>query len=122
MSRDAKDLTDSLKDKYYLLVQKMKEQGYEVILTCAYRSGTEQAQLYAIGRTISPGHAKLTDKQPGQSKHNFLPARAFDIAISMHGKLLWDPESPPWLLARQIGHEIGLKNLYPFESCHWEDA
>lgn len=60
-----------------------------VILTCTYRSNEEQAELYAQGRT-KPGK-KVTNAKPGQSKHNSLPSKAFDIAFLTNGKLDWSP-------------------------------
>lgn len=60
-------------------------------LTCTHRSGAEQDELYAIGRT-KPGK-KITNARAGQSLHNQLPSRAFDVAfVGLNKKLDWNPE------------------------------
>lgn len=48
-------------------------------LTCTYRSRVEQNELYEQGRT-KPGNI-VTNAKAGQSAHNFLPARAWDMAF-----------------------------------------
>lgn len=120
-SRDPKDLTPDLQAKWAKFEAAMIALGYEPILTCTNRSNEEQASLYAIGRTVNIGHRVITDKKPGQSRHNSLPAQAFDIAILIHGKLIWDAGSEPWKRARDIGAQVGLQNLHPFESCHFQE-
>ena len=66
--------------------------GAEVLVTCTYRSGEEQDELYAQGRT-KPGRI-VTWAKAGQSKHNItlngLPAaQALDIVPLRHGKPVW---------------------------------
>lgn len=85
-----------------------------VILTCTYRSDDEQAELYAIGRSL-PGK-KVTNAKPGESKHNKLDvktgkpaAEAFDIAIIVDGKLNWDINHRVWQLAGEVGERLGLE-------------
>jgi len=58
-------------------------------LTCTYRSNAEQMKLYAQGRT-APG--KIVTQIRRNGKHNFQPARAFDIAFKTKGGALdWSP-------------------------------
>lgn len=84
-----------------------------VIITCTWRSNEEQAQLYAIGRTVKG--RKVTNAKPGESKHNLLnekgkpAAEAFDIAILINGKLDWNIENNAWQLAGKVGEELGLE-------------
>jgi len=117
-SRKISDLEPSLQIKCRTLVDKMAGAGFSVIITCTHRSNEEQDRLYTQGRQ-SPGHI-VTNAKGGQSKHNKMPSEAFDIAILLNGKLDWDVNHPCWILARKIGEELGLRNLYPNESCHFE--
>ena len=64
----------------------------DVLVYCTYRDHSEQAWLYASGRT-RPGRI-VTWAQPGQSSHNFTlkgaPASlAFDLCPMRHGKPIW---------------------------------
>lgn len=57
-------------------------------LTCTYRSRVEQNELYEQGRT-KPGNI-VTNAKAGQSAHNFLPARAWDMAFKKEdGSVDW---------------------------------
>jgi len=85
-----------------------------VILTCTFRTDDEQAELYAIGRSVKG--RKVTNAKPGESKHNFVDKKsgkpaseAFDIAILVNGKLNWDLDSPVWEIAGSIGENLGLE-------------
>ena len=85
-----------------------------VIITCTYRNDDEQAELYAIGRSL-PGK-KVTNAKPGESKHNKRDAKtgkpaaeAFDIAIIVDGKLNWDINHRVWQLAGEVGERLGLE-------------
>lgn len=117
-SRDQKDLLPELQKKWALMKSRMMQAGYQPLLTCTYRSNEEQDRLYAQGRT-SPGKI-VTNAKAGQSKHNKKPSEAFDIAIIVDGKLEWDVNHDAWKMARQIGEQLGLKNLYPQESAHFQ--
>lgn len=74
--------------------------GYEILLTCTYRSSQEQDELYALGRTKltdEKGHRLriVTHAKGGQSRHNFVtpdgqPASlAIDFVPVRYGKLAW---------------------------------
>jgi peptidoglycan L-alanyl-D-glutamate endopeptidase CwlK len=87
------------------------EEGLDILVTCTYRSGKEQDELYAIGRTI-PGR-KVTNAKAGQSNHNFtlngVPAsKAFDIVPLVNGKAMWSSDHPAWVKAGAIGESLGL--------------
>lgn len=116
-SRDDKDLSFDLRVKWMTFHNEMDNYGYQAILTCTHRSNEEQAELYAKGRT-RPGRI-VTWARPGQSRHNRLPAEAFDIAIIENGKLNWNPKSKAWITAKQIGKKIGLVQLRR-EACHFQ--
>lgn len=98
-SRDLHDLHPDLQAKYAVFANQchidpwMLRNGIVVILTCTYRSGHEQDELYAQGRT-KPGRV-VTNAQAGESLHNFETgagkpaARAFDVLPLRHGKPVW---------------------------------
>lgn len=101
-------------------------QGLDVLVTCTYRSQTEQDELYAQGRT-KPGRivtwttksehsATLSDGMPG--------SRAFDVVPLRNGKLVWgtggdglddDPTDDDtddlelWERLGKIGRAVGLE-------------
>lgn len=90
-SRDKKDLDVRLATSYDAACARFKELYPDLaqpFITCIYRSPVEQDLLYAIGRTV-PGK-KVTNAKGGQSKHNVIPSKAFDIAfITLTKKLDW---------------------------------
>jgi len=79
-----------------------KKAGFGVRIICGLRTYSEQAELYANGRTL-PGKI-VTKAGPGQSMHNF--GLAFDIGIFVDNKYL--PESAQYAAAGAIGKELGL--------------
>jgi peptidoglycan LD-endopeptidase CwlK len=102
MSREISDLTPETQALYHQFDAKMKEAGIDYIVTCTYRSQSEQDALYAQGRT-TPGkivtwthHSKHTERT------------AFDIVIMENGKPDWNTNNPGWQIAGDIGKLIGL--------------
>jgi peptidoglycan L-alanyl-D-glutamate endopeptidase CwlK len=60
-------------------------------LTCTHRSIEEQAKLYAMGRTVAG--KIVTNAKPGQSKHNLMPSKAFDVAFkNENGTVNWSSD------------------------------
>ncbi|WP_233254050.1 M15 family metallopeptidase [Hymenobacter sedentarius] len=58
------------------------------MITECYRSVARQEELYAQGRT-KPG-AIVTYKRGGESKHNWLPCPALDVAFLLpNGEMSW---------------------------------
>lgn len=94
MGKNIKDLDVRLQIAFTNAAEDFKKHypnDPQPILTCTHRSNEEQNDLYAQGRT-KPGKI-VTNAKAGQSPHNFLPARAFDIAFVKPGNLLdWNPE------------------------------
>lgn len=110
-SRDIKDCHPELQKLIPLFVAKCKELGFDVLIYCTYRSGEEQNQLYAIGRTTLG--KKVTNAKAGQSKHNFTidgkPAsKAFDAVPSIGGKPLWNDYAAIDLMGK-AGEAVGLE-------------
>jgi peptidoglycan L-alanyl-D-glutamate endopeptidase CwlK len=66
--------------------------GRVILVTCTRRSVEEQQRLYAQGRTTPGQVVTQIDGLTKKSKHNLEPARAIDIAISVGGKVSWDPD------------------------------
>ena len=65
--------------------------GKTLIITCVHRSEEEQALLYAQGRT-KPGQIVTNiDGETQKSNHNHYPSRALDFAVSIYGKISWNP-------------------------------
>ncbi len=93
-SRDI-TLCEDILQKAWKYGKSMYEMRYpnnpQPFITCTYRSNEEQAKLYAQGRTTK-GPVVTQIKSGG--KHNFQPARAFDIAFKKSdGSLDWSPHN-----------------------------
>lgn len=69
-----------------------KAAGYNVLVTCTYRSDAEQNALYAQGRT-KPG-SKVTNAKAGQSLHQWRVA--LDLVPMVNGKPEWSGRDPVW--------------------------
>lgn len=91
-TRDIKDAVPELQEAYEFAkaeYNRLYPNDPQPFLTCVHRSNAEQAVLYAQGRT-SKGKV-VTNAKPGQSKHNTLPSKAFDIGfITIKKTLSWD--------------------------------
>lgn len=115
MSRDLNLLHPQLQDLVPVFIQKCKEVGHDVIITCTGRDFKEQVALYAQGRQPLNevnrlrkivGWVGLTDEQNKKrvtwtlaSRHIINlddtnkqndKATAFDFAIVKNGKAIWD--------------------------------
>ena len=105
-SRSLNDLHQNFQPAATEFLNACRELGYNIIVTCTYRSPDEQQQLYAQGRT-KPGKI-VTNAKPGLSAHNFQvnnkPASlAMDIVPLIHGKPIWDSSDPIWAELGRIG-------------------
>lgn len=86
--------------------------GLDVLIYCTWRSGSEQLDLYAQGRT-KPGRI-VTWAKPGESLHNLMvdgrPAsRAFDCCPMVGGRPVWDESSGLWVALGLAGESVGLE-------------
>jgi peptidoglycan L-alanyl-D-glutamate endopeptidase CwlK len=91
MSRDIKLLTVTLQEAFSYAQAKWDEIYPNLpkpIVTTTHRTIEEQNELYAQGRT-KPGKI-ITNAKGGQSKHNKMPAEAFDIAFKNGNDLDWN--------------------------------
>lgn len=110
-SRSPTDLHPALQELWARLVPLARAKGIEIFLTCTWRPNSEQARLYAQGRT-APGMI-VTNARPGQSAHNTQPpegSHAFDFGVLVNGQYEQN-DTRPYLavaqLARQLGGECG---------------
>lgn len=92
-SRDFKLAHPELVKRFIEAVEGYKRMfpNRSVLVTCTYRSPTEQRRLFAKGRFGSK-EAIVTkcDGFTKKSMHNYFPARAIDCAILDGGKLSYD--------------------------------
>lgn len=110
-SRDIKDLYPPLQTLCAEFLRQCRAAEVEPLITCTWRSGTEQNALYAQGRTKKG--AIVTNAKAGQSKHNFMidgkpAAKAFDVVPMVNGKPMWDATHPAWKKMGKIGMALGL--------------
>lgn len=111
-SRRLEDLAPDVEHLAELFLNAAEDSGIEVLVTCTYRSGIEQAALYAQGRTTKG--KIVTNAKPGESLHNTMlngkpAARAFDFVPMLYAKPLWDDTHPYWEKLGEIGESVGLK-------------
>jgi peptidoglycan L-alanyl-D-glutamate endopeptidase CwlK len=85
-------------------LRRLAAEGYTFKVTSATRTFSEQAALYAKGRT-APG-PKVTNARPGSSWHNF--GLAYDLTLFQGDKNpVWD--HPAYAVAGRIGKDLGLR-------------
>lgn len=79
-------------------IEELETLGVKVLVTCTYRSGEEQAELYAQGRT-KPGK-KVTNAKPGQSFHQYRVA--LDLYPMIGGKPDFSGNAPEWKVIARV--------------------
>lgn len=89
-SRDPKDLCPTLqvfrlKQKYWY---EAKFPERRLILSCTHRSVEEQQALFKMNAKTGKIITQL-DGINKLSKHNYLPAHAFDVVVVIDGKAQW---------------------------------
>ena len=91
-TRNYTDLTPILQ-KFWLALRPWYSNQYpgrSLFITCAYRSVEEQQAIFAKNR---PGRIiTKCDGVTSLSKHNTLPSRAFDVAVTLKGVVRWEDE------------------------------
>lgn len=89
-SRKISDCTEQLQLAWQkaVIIWELKHPDLIPFITCSYRSPQEQDALYAQGRTKKG--IIVTNAKAGQSKHNSLPSKAFDMAFKKSdGSVEW---------------------------------
>lgn len=109
MSRKIEDLKLSMQIKARDFAVKMAESGIPFMFTCTYRSQNEQDQLFQQGRT-TPGKIVTWTHNSRHTQRD-----AFDIALLLQGKPVWDTKIdvdgdhiPDYKEAGKIGESVGL--------------
>lgn len=97
-SRELSELLPKVEQAAQKSLNECRDAGIDILVTCTYRSGAEQDQLYAQGRT-KPGK-KVTNAKAGQSFHQWRVA--LDIVILINGKPEWSGTHPNWKRAADI--------------------
>lgn len=108
-SRDLNDLAPPVRRAALALLEKCSEAGMDVLIYCTLRSASEQAALYASGRSVAG--PILTHSKPGHSFHN--PdkngeAWAFDAVPMVGGKPQWSDAAALEKMGA-IGEKCGLE-------------
>ena len=111
-SRKLSDLHPDVRLLVERFIDLADDEGIVMLITCTWRSGIEQAELYAQGRTTK-GRI-VTNARAGESLHNFLlngnpAARAIDVVPMVLGKPMWDAEHPLWERLGELGESVGLQ-------------
>lgn len=106
-------------------------------ISCTHRTLQEQADLYAIGRTVVGKHPTLkkpfgsivTKAEPGKSPHNYKPAQALDFFfVDSNGKAIWNDFTLYAYFARQMqifdktlvwGGNFSFRDLPHVETDNW---
>lgn len=119
MSRLISDLVPELQVIMPKFDTKMKNAGIDYIITCTKRTDAEQLELYKKGRVLRNGiwvtvDPKLCVTWTLDSNHKY--GKAFDAAIMVCGKILWNPDLdtdkdgvPEYTEMGLIGESLGLK-------------
>jgi peptidoglycan L-alanyl-D-glutamate endopeptidase CwlK len=108
-NRRIEDLTFDTQKKYWQFDFEMKQARIDYIVTCTLRTQIEQNALYEQGRT-KPGKIVTWTRNS-----NHIKGTAFDIAIMVNGKILWNPSLDAdgdgiaeYTEAGIIGEKVGL--------------
>lgn len=103
-SRSLNDLKPAAKQRAEAFLKACADEGLDILIYCTYRSGGEQDELYAQGRT-KPGKI-VTNARAGDSWHNW--GYAFDFVPVVGGKPQWSDASL-YAKAGRIAESVGLE-------------
>lgn len=95
-SRKLEDLHTKVQPLCQAFIDKCKEQGINVLITCTLRDAEYQNSLYKIGRTVKGQNPKpskpmgdtVTNAKGGQSMHEYKCAWDF-VPLDAKGKADW---------------------------------
>lgn len=104
-SRSLQDLQPAFAEKAGRVLRRCEELGVKLVVTCTWRTNSEQAKLYAQGRT-APGKV-VTWANAGQSPHNY--GLAMDVVPVRDGKAIWDASDEAWKIYGQVVRSEGLE-------------
>ena len=103
-SRSIFDLDPVVQIKAEAFLTACDREHLDILIYCTYRSGAEQDELYAQGRT-KPGKI-VTNARAGESYHNW--RCAFDFVPLVAGKPAWNDKAL-YLKAGVIAESVGLE-------------
>ena len=107
-SRSLDDLSPDVRRLAGVALSNCQAAGLFVLVTCTGRTGAEQADLYAQGRT-KPGRI-VTWAKPGESWHE--KGRALDVVPMRNGKPVWGTTGADlalWLQVAAIFEAVGFE-------------
>jgi len=104
-SKDIRDLTPFLQRVFFNANAWYIRQFHvrRLVLTCTYRDTAEQQYCYASGRTRPGPILTKCDGIKKKSMHGYKPARAFDFAVEINGRITWNEKyyNSVWAFFRQ---------------------
>ena len=103
MARSISLLHPRIKKICKQFIDDCEKEGIKVLITQTLRTKAEQDEIYAKGRT-KPGKIVTKCKYP-MSPHCW--GVAFDIAVIVDGKVVWDERKDLYIKAGQIGKKLG---------------
>lgn len=103
-SRLLSDLNAPTRKRVELFLKKCEAEGLDILVYCTLRSGAEQDDLFAAGRT-KPGKI-VTNARAGESWHQY--GSAVDFVPMLGGKPQWDNKSL-YARAGAIAESVGLE-------------
>ncbi len=108
-SRKISDLSPEVQEKFKNFAVRMAEEGIPFMVTSTFRDQERQNVLYRQGRT-KPGKIVTWTRNSRHTKRD-----AFDIALLLQGKPVWDTKIdidndhiPDYQEAGKIGESVGL--------------
>lgn len=114
-SRSLDDLRPEFRAAVDAWLADCKADGLDLLVYCTLRARSEQAALYAQGRTL-PGRV-VTNAKPGESAHNY--GLALDFVPLRLGKPDWEPGNDLYLRAIRLAMAHGLESLAQSSFPEW---
>lgn len=115
IDRDPSHLHPLVREAVRQVLHACAQAGHQFAMFEGYRSPERQAELYALGRTVS-GRI-VTYAGPGASMHQY--GLAADIVGFVDGRWTWDMPPEAWAHLHAFGKTYGLRPL-SFERPHLE--
>ena len=116
-------LKEDFRKKAWLWLERMREKNINPLIYCGFRSFSDQAKLYALGRTESG--KIVTNAKEGQSYHNY--GLAFDWVPLRENKKnsgFWESDcdnDDAYKIGASIGQDIDVVPI-KWETGHLQDG
>ena len=119
-SRSLNDLVPVVRAAAQAAIDECHAAGMDILVTCTFRPGSDQDELYAQGRT-KPGHI-VTNAKAGQSFHQYRVA--LDLYPLVNGKPDFSGNHPNWAkiaaIFKKHGFEWGYNWTHFKEKPHFQ--